>query len=149
MNYDEFNTEYTRVLDKIKSGTCSWSELSGHVTRLRKATAGMTEPLERNQMDSDLAALGQMVDLSRRTNDREDVWTITSEAVRRASSGEGTVADRLGRIEASINEITNLANRNPDEREALMQSTSTLRILHSSLQSSLRAEQAEAAAAVR
>jgi hypothetical protein len=88
-----------------------------------------------------------MVDLSRRTNDREDVWTITSEAVRRASSGEGTVADRIARIAASIDEITTLANRNPDEREALMQSTSTLRLLHSSLKSSLQAEQAEAAAA--
>jgi hypothetical protein len=147
VNYDEFNTEYTRVLDKIKSGKCSWSELSGHVSRLRQETVGIQKPVERNQIDSDLAALGQMVDLSRRTNDREDVWTITSDAVRRASSLEGTVADRIGRIEASINEITNLANRNPDEREALMQSTSTLRILHSSLQSSLRAEQAEAEAA--
>ena len=146
MNYDEFNTEYTKVLDKIKSGTCSWSELSGHVTRLRQGTAGITTAVERAQIDSDLAALGQMVDLSRRTNDKEDVWTVTSEAVRRASSGEGTVADRIARIEASINEITTLANRNPDEREALMQSTSTLKILHSSLQSSLRAEQAEAAA---
>ena len=149
MNYDEFNTEYTKVLDKIKSGKCSWSELSGHVSRLRQATAGIQQPVERNQIDSDLAALGQMVDLSRRTNDREDVWTVTSDAVRRASSLEGTVADRIARIEASINEITTLANRNPDEREALMQSTSTLRILHSSLQSSLRAEQAEAAAAAR
>jgi hypothetical protein len=149
VNYDEFNTEYTRVLDKIKSGTCSWSELSGHVTRLRKATAGIQSPAERTQIASDLAALGQMLDVSRRTNNREDVWTITSEAVRRASSGAGSVADRIGRIEASINEITGLANRNPDEREALMQSTSSLRILHSSLQSSLRAEQAEAAAAVR
>ncbi len=146
MNYDEFNTEYTKVLDKIKSSTCSWSELSGHVTRLRQGTAGITTPVERAQIDSDLAALGQMVDLSRRTNDKEDVWTVTSEAVRRASSGEGCVADRIARIEASINEITTLANRNPDEREALMQSTSTLKILHSSLQSSLRAEQAEAAA---
>lgn len=147
MNYDEFNTEYTRVLDKIKSGTCSWSELSGHVSRLRQATVSIQKPVERNQIDSDLAALGQMVDLSRRTNDREDVWTITSDAVRRASSLEGSVADRIGRIEASINEISTLANRNPDEREALTQSTSTLRILHSSLQSSLRAEQAEAEAA--
>ena len=146
MNYDEFNTEYTKVLDKIRSGKCSWSELSGHVTRLRQGTAGITGAVERAQIDSDLAALSQMVDLSRRTNDREDVWTVTSEAVRRASSLEGTVADRLGRIEAAINDITALANRNPDEREALMQSTSTLRILHSSLQSSLRAEQAEAAA---
>lgn len=146
MNYDEFNTEYTKVLDKIRSGKCSWSELSGHVTRLRQATVSITGVVEKAQIDSDLAALGQMVDLSRRTNDREDVWTVTSEAVRRASSLEGTVADRLGRIEAAINDITALANRNPDEREALMQSTSTLRILHSSLQSSLRAEQAEAAA---
>jgi len=146
VNYDEFNTEYTKVLDKIRSGKCSWSELSGHVTRLRQATASITGAVEKAQIDSDLAALGQMVDLSRRTNDREDVWTVTSEAVRRASSLEGTVADRLGRIEAAINDITALANRNPDEREALMQSTSTLRILHSSLQSSLRAEQAEAAA---
>ncbi|MEV8373717.1 hypothetical protein AB0P21_13310 [Kribbella sp. NPDC056861] len=146
MNYDEFNTEYTKVLDKIKSGKCGWSELSGHVTRLRQGTAGISTPVERAQIDSDLAALGQMVDLSRRTNDKEDVWTVTSDAVRRASSGEGTVADRLARIEASVNEITALANRNPDEREALMQSTSTLKILHSSLQSSLRAEQAEAAA---
>jgi hypothetical protein len=117
VNYDEFNTEYTRVLDKINSGGCGPAEL---------------------------AALGQMLDVSRRTNNREDVWTITSDAVRRASSGEGTVADRIGRIEASIGEITSLANRNPEEREALMQSTSTLRLLHSSLQSSLRAEQAEA-----
>lgn len=146
MNYDEFNTEYTKVLDKIKSGTCGWSELSGHVTRLRQGTAGITTPVERAQIDSDLAALGQMVDLSRRTNDKEDVWTVTSEAVRRASSGEGTVADRIARIAASIHEITTLANRNPDEREALTQSASTLKILHSSLQSSLRAEQAEAAA---
>jgi hypothetical protein len=146
VNYDEFNTEYTKVLDKIKSGKCSWSELSGHVTRLRQGTAGITTPVERTQIDSDLAALGQMVDLSRRTNDKEDVWTVTSDAVRRASSGEGTVADRLTRIEVAVNEITALANRNPDEREALMQSTSTLKILHSSLQSSLRAEQAEAAA---
>jgi hypothetical protein len=146
VNYDEFNTEYTKVLDKIKSGKCSWSELSGHVTRLRQGTAGITTPVERAQIDSDLAALGQMVDLSRRTNDKEDVWTVTSDAVRRASSLEGTVADRIARIEASIHEITTLANRNPDEREALMQSTSTLKILHSSLQSSLRAEQAEAAA---
>ena len=67
--------------------------------------------------------------------------------IRRASSQEGSVADRIARIEASINEIAGLANRNPDERDALMQSTSTLRILHSSLQSSLRAEEAEAAAA--
>ncbi|GAB2570718.1 hypothetical protein [Kribbella endophytica] len=150
MNYDEFNTEYTKVLDKIKSGKCSWSELSGHVTRLRQSTAGITVPVERSQIDSDLAALSQMVDLSRRTNDKEDVWTVTSEAIRRASSQEGTVADRIARIEASINDITALANRNPDERDALMQSTSTLRILHSSLQSSLRSEQAEQeAAAVR
>ncbi len=147
MNYDEFNTEYTKVLDKIKSGTCSWSELSGHVTRLRQATAGITGPVERAQIDSDLAALGQMVDLSRRTNDKEDVWTVTSEAIRRASSQEGTVADRIARIELSINEISSLANRNPDERDALMQSTSTLRILHASLQSSLRTEQAEQEAA--
>jgi hypothetical protein len=150
VNYDEFNTEYTKVLDKIKSGKCSWSELSGHVTRLRQSTAGITAQVERSQIDSDLAALSQMVDLSRRTNDKEDVWTVTSEAIRRASSQEGTVADRIGRIEASINDITALANRNPDERDALMQSTSTLRILHSSLQSSLRTEQAEQeAAAVR
>lgn len=141
MNYDEFNTEYAKVLDKIKSGRCSWSELSGHVTRLRQATTGITAPVERTQIDHDLAALSQMVDLSRRTNDREDVWTITSEAVRQASSQEGTVADRISRIEASINEITSLANRNPDERDALMQSTSTLRILHDSLQASLKAEQ--------
>lgn len=147
MNYDEFNTEYTKVLDKIKSGKCSWSELSGHVTRLRQATAGITGPVERAQIDSDLAALGQMVDLSRRTNDKEDVWTVTSEAIRRASSQEGTVADRIARIELSINEISSLANRNPDERDALMQSTSTLRILHASLQSSLRTEQAEQEAA--
>ena len=145
MNYDEFNTEYTKVLDKIKSGKCSWSELSGHVTRLRQGTAGITSSVDRAQIDSDLAALGQMVDLSRRTNDREDVWTVTSDAVRRASSLEGTVADRIARIAASIDEITALANRNLDEREALMQSTSTLKILHSSLQSSLRAEQAEQA----
>ena len=149
MNYDEFNTEYAKVLDKIKSGRCSWSELSGHVTRLRQATAGITAPVERTQVDHDLAALGQMVDMSRRTNDKEDVWTITSDVIRKASSLEGTVADRIGRIEAGINEITNLASRNPDERDALMQSTSTLRILHSSLQSSLRAEEADAAAAAR
>jgi len=79
--------------------------------------------------------------MSRRTNDKEDVWTVTSDVIRKASSQEGTVADRIARIEAGINEITSLANRNPDERDALMQSTSTLRILHSSLQSSLRAEQ--------
>jgi hypothetical protein len=147
VNYDEFNTEYTKVLDKIKSGKCGWSELSGHVTRLRQGTAGITSSVDRAQIDSDLAALGQMVDLSRRTNDREDVWTVTSEAVRRASSGEGSVADRIARIAASIDEITSLANRNPDEREALMQSTSTLKLLHSSLQSSLRAEQADQEAA--
>ena len=147
MNYDEFNTEYTKVLDKIKRGRCSWSELSGHVTRLRQATAGIKVPVERAQIDSDLAALGQMVDLSRRTNDREDVWTITSEAIRRASSQEGSVADRIARIDASIAEITELANRNPDERASLMQSTSTLRILHSSLQSSLRKEESDAATA--
>jgi hypothetical protein len=105
--------------------------------------------VERTQVDHDLAALGQMVDMSRRTNDKEDVWTITSDVIRKASSLEGTVADRIGRIEAGINEITNLASRNPDESDALMQSTSTLRILHSSLQSSLRAEEAEAAAAAR
>jgi hypothetical protein len=147
VNYDEFNTEYAKVLDKIKSGRCSWSELSGHVSRLRQATAGITAPVERTQVDHDLAALGQMVDMSRRTNDKEDVWTITSDVIRKASSLEGNVADRIARIEAGINEITSLANRNPDERDALMQSTSTLRILHSSLQSSLRAEEAEAAAA--
>jgi hypothetical protein len=147
VNYDEFNTEYTRVLDKINGGGCGPAELSGHVSRLRKATAGIQSPAERTQIASDLAALGQMLDVSRRTNNREDVWTITSDAVRRASSGEGTVADRIGRIEASISEITSLANRNPEERDALMQSTSTLRLLHSSLQSSLRAEQAEAEAA--
>ncbi|MFK4088710.1 hypothetical protein ACI2LF_31640 [Kribbella sp. NPDC020789] len=147
MNYDEFNTEYAKVLDKIKSGRSTWSELSGHVTRLRQATAGITVPVERTQIDSDLAALSQMVDMSRRTNDKEDVWTVTSEAIRRASSQEGSVADRIGRIDAAINDITSLAGRNPDERDALMQSTSTLRILHSSLQASLRAEQAEAAAA--
>jgi hypothetical protein len=146
VNYDEFNTEYAKVLDKIKSGRCSWSELSGHVTRLRQATTGITG-LERTQVDHDLAALSQMVDMSRRTNDKEDVWTVTSDAIRKASSQEGSVADRIARIEASINEIAGLANRNPDERDALMQSTSTLRILHSSLQSSLRAEEAEAAAA--
>lgn len=146
MNYDEFNTEYTRVLDKINGGGCGPAELSGHVSRLRKATAGIQSPAERTQIASDLAALGQMLDVSRRTNNREDVWTITSDAVRRASSLEGTVADRIGRIEASITEITSLANRNPEERDALMQSTSTLRLLHSSLQSSLRAEQAEAEA---
>ncbi|MDX6291693.1 MAG: hypothetical protein QOH50_768 [Kribbellaceae bacterium] len=146
MNYDEFNTEYTRVLDKINGGGCGPAELSGHVSRLRKATAGIQSPAERTQIASDLAALGQMLDVSRRTNTREDVWTITSDAVRRASSLEGTVADRIGRIEASITEITSLANRNPEERDALMQSTSTLRLLHSSLQSSLRAEQAEAEA---
>ena len=147
MNYDEFNTEYTRVLDKINGGGCGPAELSGHVSRLRKATAGIQSPAERTQIASDLAALGQMLDVSRRTNNREDVWTITSDAVRRASSLEGTVADRIGRIEASIGEITSLANRNPEERDALMQSTSTLRLLHDSLQSSLRAEQAEAEAA--
>jgi hypothetical protein len=147
VNYDEFNTEYTRVLDKINGGGCGPAELSGHVSRLRKATAGIQSPAERTQIASDLAALGQMLDVSRRTNDREDVWTVTSDAVRRASSLEGTVADRIGRIEASISEITSLANRNPEERDALMQSTSTLRLLHSSLQSSLRAEQAEAEAA--
>jgi len=146
VNYDEFNTEYTRVLDKINGGGCGPAELSGHVSRLRKATAGIQSPAERTQIASDLAALGQMLDVSRRTNNREDVWTITSDAVRRASSLEGTVADRIGRIEASISEITSLANRNPEERDALMQSTSTLRLLHSSLQSSLRAEQAEAEA---
>jgi hypothetical protein len=146
VNYDEFNTEYTRVLDKINGGGCGPAELSGHVSRLRKATAGIQSPAERTQIASDLAALGQMLDVSRRTNNREDVWTITSDAVRRASSLEGTVADRIGRIEASITEITSLANRNPEERDALMQSTSTLRLLHSSLQSSLRAEQAEAEA---
>ncbi|GAA0608401.1 hypothetical protein HPO96_31090 [Kribbella sandramycini] len=147
MNYDEFNTEYAKVLDKIKSGRATWSELSGHVTRLRQATGGITAPVERTQIDSDLAALSQMVDMSRRTNDKEDVWTVTSEAIRRASSQEGSVADRISRIEGAINDITSLASRNPDERDALMQSTSTLRILHSSLQASLRAEQAEAAAA--
>jgi hypothetical protein len=146
VNYDEFNTEYTRVLDKINGGGCGPAELSGHVSRLRKATAGIQSPAERTQIASDLAALGQMLDVSRRTNNREDVWTITSDAVRRASSLEGTVADRIGRIEASITEITSLANRNQEERDALMQSTSTLRLLHSSLQSSLRAEQAEAEA---
>jgi hypothetical protein len=134
------------VLDKINGGGCGPAELSGHVSRLRKATAGIQSPAERTQIASDLAALGQMLDVSRRTNNREDVWTITSDAVRRASSLEGTVADRIGRIEASITEITSLANRNPEERDALMQSTSTLRLLHSSLQSSLRAEQAEAEA---
>ena len=103
--------------------------------------------MERTQVDHDLAALAQMVDMSRRTNDKEDVWTVTSDAIRKASSQEGSVADRIARIEASINDISNLANRNPDERDALMQSTSTLRILHSSLQSSLRTEEAEAAAA--
>ncbi|WP_405055992.1 hypothetical protein OG474_25000 [Kribbella sp. NBC_01505] len=147
MNYDEFNTEYAKVLDKIQSGRSSWSELSGHVTRLRQATAGITTPAERTQVTSDLAALSQMVDMSRRTNDKEDVWTVTSDAIRRASSQEGSVADRISRIDAAINDITSLAGRNPDERDALMQSTSTLRILHSSLQASLRAEQAEAAAA--
>ncbi len=149
MNYDEINTEYAKVLDKIKSGRCSWSELSGHVTRLRQATAGITAPVERTQVDHDLAALSQMVDMSRRTNDKEDVWTVTSDVIRKASSQEGTVADRIARIESGITEITHLANRNPDERDALMQSTSTLRILHSSLQASLRAEEAEAAAAAR
>nr|WP_238355722.1 hypothetical protein [Kribbella sandramycini] len=134
-------------MDKIKSGRATWSELSGHVTRLRQATGGITAPVERTQIDSDLAALSQMVDMSRRTNDKEDVWTVTSEAIRRASSQEGSVADRISRIEGAINDITSLASRNPDERDALMQSTSTLRILHSSLQASLRAEQAEAAAA--
>ncbi|GAA1698627.1 hypothetical protein ACFTSF_34475 [Kribbella sp. NPDC056951] len=147
MNYDEFNTEYAKVLDKIKSGRATWSELSGQVTRLRQATAGIADPAERTQIGSDLAALSQMVDMSRRTNDKEDVWTVTSEAIRRASSQEGSVADRISRIDAAINDITSLAGRNPDERDALMQSTSTLRILHSSLQASLRAEQAEAAAA--
>ena len=147
MNYDEFNTEYAKVLDKIKSGRSTWSELSGHVTRLRQATAGITAPVERTQVDHDLAALSQMVDMSRRTNDKEDVWTVTSDAIRKASSQEGSVADRISRIDAAITDITNLAGRNPDERDALMQSTSTLRILHSSLQASLRAEQAEAAAA--
>jgi hypothetical protein len=147
VNYDEFNAEYTKVLDKIKSGRCTWSELSGHVTRLRQATAGITSAEDRAQVESDLAALSQMVDLSRRTNDKEDIWGVTSEAIRRASSQEGTVADRIARIEASISEIGALANRNPDERDALMQSTSTLRILHSSLQSSLRIEQAEQEAA--
>jgi chromosome segregation ATPase len=147
VNYDEFNTEYAKVLDKIQAGRSSWSELSGHVTRLRQATAGITTPAERTQVASDLAALSQMVDMSRRTNDKEDVWTVTSDAIRRASSQEGSVADRIGRIDAAINDITSLASRNPDEREALMQSTSTLRILHSSLQASLRTEQAEAAAA--
>lgn len=144
MNYDEFNTEYTRVLDKIQSGHCGPTELSGHVTRLRKATSSVKDAAERTQIDSDLAALGQMLDVSRRTNDREDVWTITSDAVRRAGSSEGTVAERIARIEAGIAEITTLADRNPDERDALLQSAGTLRILHSSLQSSLRAEQAEA-----
>jgi hypothetical protein len=145
VNYDEFNTEYTKVLDKIQSGDCGPAALADHVARLRKATAGIAEPTERSQIDSDLAALGQMLDLSQRNNDGENVWAITSDVVRRASSGEGTVADRIARIEAGISEITAVANRNPNERDALMQSTGTLQLLHSSLQSSLRAEQADAA----
>ncbi len=149
MNYDEFNTEYAKVLDKIKSGRSTWSELSGHVTRLRQATAGITDAAERTQIDHDLTALSQMVDMSRRTNDKEDVWTVTSDAIRRASSQEGNVAARIARIEAAINEISALANRNPDERDALMQSASTLKILHASLQSSLKAEEAEAEAALK
>ena len=80
MNYDEFNTEYTRVLDKINGGGCGPAELSGHVSRLRKATAGIQSPAERTQIASDLAALGQMLDVSRRTNNREDVWTVTNKA---------------------------------------------------------------------
>lgn len=143
MNYDEFNTEYTRVLDKIQRGECGASALAAHVVRLRKATEGISSPAERTQISNDLDALGQMLDLSRRSNDREDVWTITSDALRRATSGEGTTADRIARVEESIAEITAVADRNPDERDALLQSTGTLRTLHTSLKKSLAAELAE------
>ena len=140
MNYDEFNTEYTKVLDKIQRGECSASALAAHVVRLRKATEGVGTPAERTQISNDLDALGQMLDLSRRSN-TEDVWTITSDALRRATSGEGTTAERIARVEESIDEITSVAERNPIEREALLQSTSTLKTLLASLKTSLTVEQ--------
>jgi len=145
VNYDEFNTEYTRVLDKIQRGECGAAALAAHVVRLRKATEGIGDPAERSQIASDLDTLGQMLDVSRLSNDREDVWTITSDALRRATSGEGSTADRIARVEESIAEITAVAERNPDERDALLQSTGTLRTLHTSLKSSLAAELAESA----
>jgi antitoxin (DNA-binding transcriptional repressor) of toxin-antitoxin stability system len=142
VNYDEFNTEYTRVLDEIQRGECGAAALAAHVVRLRKATEGITDPAEKTQISSDLDTLGQMLDVSRLSND-EDVWTITSDALRRATSGEGSTADRIARVEESIAEITAVAERNPTEREALLQSTGTLRTLHSSLKTSLAAELAE------
>lgn len=137
MNYDEFNAEYTEVLDRIKSGDSDPADLSDQVERLRAATEGIQEPAEREQVDSNLAALTDLLELSTRDSDREDIWEISAEIVRRAGSSEGSVPDRLTLIESSIGELNSLAERNPDEREALMQSVDTLRLLQASLQSSL------------
>jgi hypothetical protein len=147
VNYDEFNTEYTKVLDKIQRGETSASALAAHVVRLRKATEGITDEAQKAQVAKDIDALAQMHDLSRLTNEREDVWTLTSEALRRATSGKGTTVDRIARVEESIAEITALAERNPDEREALLQSTGTLRTLLTSLKMSLAGEDSFAEAA--
>jgi hypothetical protein len=141
MNLEEFNAEYGRVLERIKQGKCGPDEAAAEYGRLSDLTAGIDDTVEREVVDRDLATLHDMVDLGRSDDEPEDIWALTSEALQRANSTEGTVAERITRAEEAVIEIRDLAAKAPDHlQEALLRSTDTLDVLITSLRAEAAAQ---------
>jgi hypothetical protein len=136
MDYEEFQADYDRVLDT--SDKVPLPELAASIERLRGLAQTFTDPDERFSAENDVATLEGIYAYG--VEDEEDPLSAAMTAAGRvqslAAANDGTLAERIARLEAGMEEIGRIADSaDPSEKGAILDYNESLYMLKTALES--------------
>ncbi|TWD80534.1 hypothetical protein FB561_1615 [Kribbella amoyensis] len=144
MRYDEFRSAYDAVQQACLEARLDVDGLAAEVSRLALLADQVELRSEREEASTDLAALTDLLAMVRRTAPPpaspayrqafQEVSVLSAEA----KVDEGSVTERLNRVQRAINRIRKIAERvdDPGERFTLLKMTEPLVVLADGLEHS-------------
>jgi len=146
VRYDEFRAAFDAVQQACLEARLNVDGLAAEVDRLTVLRDQVELRSDREQAASDVASLADLLEMARRTApppaspEYEKAYQEASAVMAEANGPDGSVAERVQRIQRAIKKIGKLADRvdDPGERFNLLKLAEPLAMLASSLQHTAR-----------
>jgi len=142
VRYDEFRTAFDAVQQACLEARLNVDGLAAEVDRLTLLRDEVELRSDREQAATDLASLSDLLEIVRRTApppaspEYEMAFREASAVMAEANGPDGSVAERVQRIQRAIMKISKIADRvnDPGERFTLLKLNEPLAMLASALQ---------------
>jgi hypothetical protein len=136
MDYEEFQADYDRVLDT--SDKVPLPELAASIERLKALAETLSDPDQRFSAGNSIASLEDIYadGVEDEQNPISAAMTAASRVQSLAAANDGTLAERIARLAAGMEEIGRIADTaDPSEKGAILDYNESLYMLMTALES--------------